>query len=98
MIDTIFRPTLEWIRNDYRVYPFRFCIEVVAWALSIGCSLVMAVTVPEPPLLALYPLWILGCSLYAWAAWDRGSFGMLANYFLLVAIDTTGLIRMLIRA
>lgn len=67
----------------------------MAWAISIGCSITMALTVPTPPLLILYPIWIIGCSLYAWASYTRGSFGMLANYLLLVTIDTVGLVRML---
>jgi len=95
MIDTIFRPTLEWIKDDYKTYPFRFVIEVLAWDISVGCSITMAVTVPTPPLLALYPVWITGCAMYAWASWTRRSFGMLANYLLLVSIDSIGLIRML---
>ena len=94
MID-LFRPTFEWIRNDYRTNSFRFFVELLAWAISIGCSITMAVTVPSPPLLILYPIWITGCALYAWAAWTRKSFGMLANYILLTAIDSIGLIRML---
>ena len=95
MINDVFRPTLEWIRDDWRSNRFRFCVELVAWAISIGCSITMAVTVPTPPLLALYPVWISGCALYAWAAYTRKSFGMLANYILLTTIDTIGLIRML---
>ena len=91
----IFKPTLKWIKDDYYTHPFRFCIELVAWAISIGCSITMAITVPNPPLLSLYPIWILGCGLYAWASWTRKSFGMLANYLLLVTIDSVGLIRML---
>jgi hypothetical protein len=55
----------------------------------------MALTVPNPPLLILYPIWIIGCAMYAWAAYTRKSFGMLANYLLLVTIDIVGLIRML---
>jgi hypothetical protein len=94
-LNELFKPTLEWIRSDYQSNRFRFFVEVVAWAISIGCAIVMALTVPNPPLIVLYPIWILGCSLYAWAAWTRRSFGMLANYLLLVTIDTTGLIRML---
>ena len=70
-------------------------MEVLAWAISIGCSITMAATVPTPPLLALYPVWIAGCAIYAWAAWTRRSFGMLANYILLTTIDTIALIRML---
>jgi hypothetical protein len=96
MIDTIFRPTIEWIRDDYKTYPTRFVIEVIAWAISIGNSFVMMLTVPNPPLLTLYPIWIFGCCLYAWAAWSRQSFGMLANYILLVTLDSVGLARMLI--
>jgi hypothetical protein len=91
----LFKPTLTWIKNDFNSHPFRFGIELLAWAISIGCSITMALTVPNPPLLALYPIWIIGCSLYAWAAFTRKSFGMLANYLLLTAIDTIGLIRML---
>ena len=88
--------TLRWIANDFSSNPFRFAIEFVAWLISIGCAITMALTVPDPPLLILYPAWIFGCCLYAWAAWTRRSFGMLANYILLVVIDSTGLIRMLV--
>ena len=91
----IFTPTIEWIKNDWRSNKFRFIIELLAWAASIGCSITMAITVPNPPLLALYPVWIAGCGMYAWAAYSRKSFGMLANYILLTAIDTVGLLRML---
>jgi hypothetical protein len=55
----------------------------------------MAATVPNPPLLILYPIWITGCAMYAWAALTRNSFGMLANYLLLTTIDIVGLMRML---
>ena len=92
---SVFKPTIEWIQNDWRSNPFRFNVELMAWAISIGCSITMAVTVPTPPLLILYPIWITGCAMYSWAAWTRRSFGMLANYLLLVTIDSIGLARML---
>lgn len=94
MID-IFLNTLGWIKDDWRSNRFRFIVELLAWAISIGCSITMALTVPTPPLLVLYPIWIAGCAMYAWAAYTRKSFGMLANYLLLVTIDFIGLIRML---
>jgi len=96
MINTIFAPTIQWIKDDFKSSPIRFIVELLAWAISIGCSITMALTVPTPPLLTLYPIWILGCAMYAWAAWTRKSFGMLANYCLLTAIDTVGLARMII--
>jgi hypothetical protein len=91
----LFRPTFDWIKDDYASNRIRFVAELLAWAISIGCSITMALTVPYPPLLALYPVWIIGCAIYAWAAYTRKSFGMLANYLLLTTIDTVGLIRML---
>ena len=93
-MNDLLKPTFEWIKDDWNSHPLRFVIELLAWAISIGCSITMAVTVPNPPLLVLYPIWISGCALYAWAAYTRKSFGMLANYLLLTTIDTIGLIRM----
>ena len=94
MIDLL-KPTFDWIKNDWTSNKFRFVVELLAWAVSIGCSITMALTVPNPPLLALYPVWIAGCAMYAWASYTRKSFGMLANYILLTTIDTIGLVRML---
>jgi len=96
MINNIFKPTFDWIKDDYQSNRIRFYLEVLAWAISIGCAITMAVTVPTPPLLALYPVWITGCAIYAWCAYSRRSFGMLANYILLVTIDTVGLMRMIV--
>jgi len=91
IVDKIF----IWIKEDYDTHTFRFFIELLAWSMSIGCSITMAITVPNPPLLALYPIWIIGCAMYTWAAYTRKSFGMLANYLLLFTIDIIGLLRML---
>ena len=87
--------TFGWIKDDFYSHRFRFIVELLAWCISISCSITMALTVPNPPLIILYPIWITGCALYTWAAYTRKSFGMLANYLLLVSIDTIGLIRML---
>ena len=95
-MNNILLKTFTWIRDDFKSNRVRFVIELLAWAISVGCSITMAFTVPNPPLLALYPVWILGCSLYAWASWTRKSFGMLANYLLLTTIDTVGLLRMIL--
>lgn len=96
MKNELIQSIFDWIRADWASNKFRFCAEILAWAMSIGCSITMAATVPNPPLLELYVAWIAGCSIYAWAAWTRKSFGMLANYLVLVGIDSVGLLRMLI--
>jgi len=95
-MNTLLEPTIRWIKDDFKTHPTRFVIELFAWIASIFCSLTMAFTVPNPPLVHLYPIWISGCAMYAWAAWTRKSFGMLANYLLLTTIDTIGLFRMIL--
>jgi hypothetical protein len=95
-MNNIVHGIFDWIQQDYKSNRIRFGLEVIAWAMSIGCSITMAATVPNPPLLAMYPIWITGCAIYAWCAYSRRSFGMLANYILLTTIDTVGLVRMVI--
>jgi hypothetical protein len=94
-VNDLFYNVFGWISDDWKSNKLRFVVELLAWAISIGCALAMALTVPNPPLLILYPIWILGCAMYAWAAYTRKSVGMLANYLLLVTIDIVGLMRML---
>jgi hypothetical protein len=94
-MNNILHDIFNWIQDDFKSNRVRFVVELLAWAVSIGCSITMALTVPNPPLLALYPIWISGCAMYAWASWTRKSFGMLANYCLLTTIDSIGLARML---
>jgi hypothetical protein len=94
MINTIFRPTLDWIREDWQANRLRFLLELLAWADSVTVSVIMMLTVPRPPLVWLYPMWISGCAVYLWCAYSRRSFGMAANYALLTTIDTIAMIRM----
>jgi len=94
-MNDLFYNLFEWIKDDWKSNRIRFAVELVAWAISIGCSITMALTGPNPPLLILYPIWIAGCAMYGWASYTRKSFGMLANYVLLTTIDTIGLVRML---
>jgi len=95
IMNDILITTWDWIKDDWKSNRIRFLVELCAWAISIGCSITMALTVPNPPLLILYPVWIAGCAMYGWASYTRKSFGMLANYVLLTTIDTIGLVRML---
>ena len=84
----------HWVREDYRSNPLRCVLEVIAWFMSIGCAFVMMLTVPTPPFLILYPVFILQCAIFGWAAKTRGSTGMVANYLLLVTIDSIALVKM----
>jgi len=93
-MNDLLKPTFDWIRTDWNSNKYRFSVEIFAWLISISCAITMALTVPNPPLLYLYPVWIAGCTLYALCAYSRRSFGMLLNYMVLVMIDIVGLLRM----
>jgi hypothetical protein len=90
-----FAGVAAWVQQDWHSNPVRCVLEISAWILSIGCATTMMLTVPNPPFLILYPLFITQCAIFAWAAWTRRSSGMLANYVLLVTIDTVALVRLL---
>lgn len=88
---------VHFVRADFRAHPMRFCLELLGWIISIGCSVVYAVTVPNLPFIPLYMAFITGCLIMAWCAWSRGSFGILGNYLLLSIIDTAGLVKLLVQ-
>lgn len=89
----------NWIKDDWNSNPIRCVLEIFAWFLSIFCSVTLMVVIPgmaDPgPFIWLYPLFIIQCGIFAWAAWTRKSTGMFANYILLVTIDTVGWFRMI---
>lgn len=87
----------DYIRHDWHQHPVRFCLEMTGWAISIGCSVVYAYTVPNLPFIPLYTAFITGCLIMAWCAYTRGSFGILGNYLLLSIIDSIGLIKLIIQ-
>lgn len=88
--------TVEWIRADYNSNPARFWIELTAWVMSIGANIAFAMTVPNVPFYYYLTITITSCAMYAWAAWSRKSFGMLANYLLLTTVDSIGMLRLII--
>lgn len=86
---------ISFIRSDWKENKLRCILEVTAWCLSIICSVTMMFTIPHPPFLILYPLFITQCIIFAWAAYTRKSTGMLANYALLATIDLVALGRLI---
>ena len=94
-MNELLQPTIEWIKDDWKSNKIRCALEVLAWFLSIACSVTMMITVPNPPFLILYPLFITQCAIFGWAAWTRKSLGMMANYLLLVSIDSVALFRIM---
>ena len=80
----------KWIQEDWRNNPVRFCLEVLCWLDSLACAIIVNTTVPNLPFLVLYPLWVTGTLAYAWCAWSRGSFGMLATFLMIASMDIFG--------
>ena len=91
----MFDSTVAWIKEDYATHPVRFVLELSAWFMSIGCTIWMGYTLPNPPFIYLYPLFVIQCTVFGWAAWSRGSTGMIANYLLIATIDVIAYIRMI---
>ena len=81
---------LAWIKEDWNNNPVRFCLEVLCWIDSLACAIIVNTTVPNLPFLVLYPLWVTGTLAYAWCAWSRGSFGMLATFLMIASMDIFG--------
>ena len=88
------KDTIAYIKQDYREHPVRFSLELLAWFMSIGCTIWMGLTLPTPPFVILYPLFMIQCTIFGWAAWTRGSTGMLANYMLITTIDLVAYVRL----
>ena len=80
----------SWIKEDWKNNPLRFCLEVLCWLDSLACAIIVNTTVPNLPFLVLYPLWVTGTLAYAWCAWSRGSFGMLATFLMIASLDIFG--------
>jgi hypothetical protein len=95
MIKTFLSKVYHWAKRDFDAHPVRFTLEILAWVMSITCSITMALTVPNPPFLILYPMFITQCAIFGWAAWTRKSTGMVLNYLLLVSIDSIALARLI---
>lgn len=87
----------DYVKKDFQTYPLRFCLELLGWVISLGCSLTYAITVPHLPFIPLYMAFITGCLIMSWCAYTRGSFGILGNYLILSVIDSIGLIKLIIQ-
>ena len=91
------REIWEWIKQDWQDNRLRFCVELICWLDSMLCAIIVNSTVPNLPFHILYPLWISGTALYAWAAWSRGSFGMLITFLMIGSMDCIGFAKVLLK-
>jgi len=62
----LLKPTFDWIKHDYTSNKFRFCVELFAWAISIGCSITMATLYGLSAVVCMLGLLLLANLLACW--------------------------------
>ncbi|MGA1049786.1 MAG: hypothetical protein ACO3UU_17410 [Minisyncoccia bacterium] len=90
-----FNELWDWIKRDFESHPWRLIGECYNWIISVIVAIIFAVTVPNPPLHILYPMWLSGLFIIIACAKSRGSFGLLMGASSMALIDTIGYIRLL---
>ena len=93
MID--WNKTLKFLRDDWKSDPLRLTLETVNWALNLAIALIFAITIPNVPLIVVYPIFFAALSISIYSAVSRGSFGLLITSITLFIIDAVGFIRLL---
>jgi len=87
--------TLKFLRDDWKSDPLRLTLETVNWALNLAIALIFAITIPNVPLIVVYPIFFAALSISIYSAVSRGSFGLLITSITLFIIDAVGFIRLL---
>jgi hypothetical protein len=87
--------TLKFLRDDWKSDPLRLTLETVNWALNLAIALIFAITIPNVPLIVVYPIFFAALSISIYSAISRGSFGLLITSITLYIIDVVGFIRLL---
>ena len=93
MID--WHKTVEFIRKDWHSHPIRLILETVNWALNFVIAMLFTLTVPDVPLLVIYPLFFIALGISMYSAASRGSFGLLMTSITIFLIDLVGYYRLL---
>jgi len=95
MKTTKWHKTLQFLRTDWQSDPLRLTLETVNWALNLAIALIFAITIPDVPLLMVYPIFFVALSISIYSAISRGSFGLLITSITLFVIDLVAFVRLL---
>jgi hypothetical protein len=93
--NTRWHKTLQFLQADWKSNPLRLALETVNWVLNLAIALIFAITIPDVPLLIVYPIFFVALSISIYSAISRGSFGLLITSITLFIIDIIGFIRLL---
>ena len=89
------KTVLQWIQEDYRSHPVRFCVEVAGMVANLMASIILMLYSPTPPMFWAYVFFLTASILLMSAAFSRKSFGFTFMYFGYLIIDLIGFIKTL---
>jgi len=90
------RKTIEWIKQDYKSNPFRFCCEVAGMISNVVAALILMWYSPNPPMFWAYIFFLIATTLLIFGAWSRRSFGFTMMYIIYLCIDGIGFLKTLL--
>jgi len=71
-------------------------METINWALNFAVAMTFTLTVPNVPLLLVYPMFFTALSISIYSAISRGSFGILITSITIFLIDLVGYYKLLV--
>ena len=71
-------------------------METINWALNFAVAMTFTLTVPNVPLLVVYPMFFTALSISIYSAISRGSFGILITSVTIFLIDLVGYYKVLV--
>ena len=87
------KSTLQWIKEDYRSNPVRFCAEVIGMISNLIASLILMWYSPTPPMFVAYIFFLIATVFLIYGAWSRKSFGFTMMYLVYLGIDGIGFVK-----
>ena len=88
--------TMQWIKEDYKSNPFRFCCEVIGMISNLIASLILMWYSPTPPMFIAYIFFLIATCFLMYGAWSRQSFGFTVMYLVYLGIDGIGFAKTLL--
>ena len=90
------KSTLEWIKEDYKNNPVRFCAEVIGMISNLTASMILMWNSQNQPMFIAYIFFLIATVFLIYGAWSRRSFGFTVMYLIYLGIDGIGFVKTLL--
>ena len=87
------KSTLQWIKEDYKSNPIRFCCEVIGMISNLIASLILMWYSPTPPMFIAYINILIATVYLMIGARSRQSIGFTLMYLIYLGIDGIGFVK-----